>query len=65
MFSILENLQKNMVYSTYKLDNILKLVKAQSVDTGVQKQVDEFYAPYRAEDNPEDIPEDSDGNSTS
>ncbi len=43
MFSILENLQKNMVYSTYKLDNILKLVKSLEIDNKVQTQVEEFY----------------------
>ncbi len=52
MFSILENLQKNMVYSTYKLDNILKLIKALETDNKLQKSVDEFY-----EDSPHDIPE--------
>jgi len=56
MFSILETLQKNMVYSTYKLDNILKLVKSLTVDTNVQKQVDEFYD-LPLEDNAKDIPE--------
>jgi len=43
MFSILENLQKNMVYSTYKLDNILKLVKALGVDNKLQSQVDKYF----------------------
>ncbi len=43
MFSILENLQKNMVYSTYKMDAILKIVKALETDTGLQKQVDEYF----------------------
>ncbi len=52
MFSILENLQKNMVYSTYKLDAILKLVKSLETDNGLQKQVDTYF-----EDNPHDIPE--------
>ncbi len=52
MFSILDNLQKNIVYITYKCDSILKLVKAQNVDSGLQKQVDSYF-----EDNPEDIPE--------
>ncbi len=55
MFSILDNLQKNIVYITYKVDNILKLVKAQNVDSGLQKQVDSYF-----EDNPEDIPEEKD-----
>ncbi len=51
MFSILENLQKNMVYSTYKLDNILKLIKQLHTDNSNQKVVDDFY------DNQKDIPE--------
>ncbi len=43
MFSILENLQKNMVYSTYKLDAILKIVKAQETDDKLQSQVDKYF----------------------
>ncbi len=58
MFSILENLQKNMVYSTYKLDAILKHVKSLETDDKLQTQVDKYFT----EDNTEDIPEDSDGN---
>ncbi len=53
MFSILENLQKNMVYVTYRCDSILKLVKKQDVDSGLQKQVDSYFE----EDNQNDIPE--------
>ncbi len=55
MFSILENLQKNMVYSTYKLDAILKIVKAYTTDTKLQEQVDQYFT----EDNTEDIPDES------
>ncbi len=54
MFSILENLQKNIVYITYKQDAILKLVKTIENTGNLQKQVDEFFD----EDN-EHIPEDS------
>ncbi len=43
MFSILENLQKNMVYSTYKLDNILKLIKELNIDNKLQSQVDKYF----------------------
>ncbi len=43
MFSILENLQKNMVYSTYKLDNILKLIKSLTTDSQLQQQVDKYF----------------------
>ncbi len=53
MFSILENLQKNMVYSTYKLDAILKLVKTQEANDKLQTQVDKYFD----EDNRNDIPE--------
>ncbi len=52
IFSILENLQKNIVYITYKQDAILKLVKQLGADAGLQKQVDEFF-----EDSEKDIPE--------
>ncbi len=53
MFSILENLQKNMVYSTYKMDAILKIVKVQYDDIKLQKQVDSYFD----EDNRHDIPD--------
>ncbi len=53
MFSILENLQKNIVYITYKTDAILKVVKQTGVDTGLQKQVDAYFE----EDNQNDIPD--------
>ncbi len=43
IFSILDNLQKNMVYTTYKLDAILKIVKAIETDSGLQKQVDKYF----------------------
>ncbi len=54
MFSILENLQKNIVYITYKVDAIIKVVKSLDTNSNLQKQVDSFF-----EDNPHDIPEDS------
>ncbi len=59
MFSILDNLQKNVVYITYRIDTVLKLVKKLDVDSGLQKQVDSFF-----EDNENDIPEEKNGNST-
>ncbi len=62
MFSILDNLQKNVVYITYRVDMILKLVKKSDVDSGLQKQVDSFFD----EDNENDIPEEkNDGHSSS
>ncbi len=53
MFSILENLQKNMVYSTYKMDAILKIVKSLETEKNLQTQVDSYFT----EDNTKDIPE--------
>ncbi len=64
MFSILENLQRNMVYSTYKLDAIFKIVKSLEVDNGIQKQVDGYFG-SKIEDNGNDIPEDEDGHQNS
>ncbi len=61
IFSILENLQKNMVYSTYKLDSILKLIKELNTDNKLQSQVDKYFS----DDDSKDIPEVEDGNSTS
>ncbi len=43
MFSILENLQKNIVYITYKVDAIIKVVKSLENSYGLQKQVDEYF----------------------
>ncbi len=43
MFSILENLQRNMVYGTYRLDAILKIVTSLNTDKGLQKQVDAYF----------------------
>ncbi len=48
ILSILDTIQKNVLYLTYRLDTVLKTVTKLSVDSGLQKQVDEFF-----EDNPE------------
>ncbi len=53
MFSILDNLQKNIVYITYKVDNIIKIVKSLDTDKNLQKQVDSYFD----EDSPHDIPD--------
>ena len=53
MFSILDNLQKNIVYITYKVDAIIKLVTALNTDDNLQKQITSFYN----KDNKLDIPE--------
>ncbi len=59
IFSILDNLQKNVVYITYRVDMILKLVKKSEIDSGLQKQVDSYF-----DEDTEHIPEVEDGTRT-
>ncbi len=47
----LDILKKNVVYCTYKLDAILKILKDNQVDKSLQKQVDEYF------EDSEDIPD--------
>ncbi len=50
LYTILETIQKNVLYSTYRTDALLKIVKSLETDKGLQKQVDEFFE----EENPDD-----------
>ncbi len=43
ILSILETLQKNTLYITYRIDSCLKKVTALEVNSGLQKQVDEYF----------------------
>ncbi len=43
MFSIIETIQKNVLYLTYRIDTLLKEVKSLTTDKGLQQQVDEFF----------------------
>ncbi len=52
ILSILENLQKNTLYITYRVDNVLKKVNQMVTDKGLQKQVDAYF-----DEDAEDIPE--------
>ncbi len=49
LITIMETVQKNILYLTYRTDAVLKRVTALGVDTGLQKQVDEYFE--------EDIPQ--------
>ncbi len=60
MFSILENLQKNIVYITYKVDSIIKTVRLLETSSNLQKQVDEYFeddetSPQTDPDNKRDL----------
>ncbi len=54
MFQLLETIQKNVLYSTYRTDSVLKKINELVNDKGLQKQVDAYF------DSPEDTshPED-------
>ncbi len=54
LFPILDTIQKNVLYSTYRIDTLLKEVKALTVDKGLQKQVDEYFEDDVNITNPED-----------
>ncbi len=43
ILSILDTVQKNILYLTYRIDTILKTVTKLDVDAGLQHQVDEFF----------------------
>ncbi len=53
MFSIIETIQKNVLYLTYRIDMLVKEMKILTVDKGLQKQVDEYFS----EDDSNDIPD--------
>ncbi len=43
MFSIIETIQKNVLYLTYRIDTLMKEMKSLTVDKGIQSQVDEYF----------------------
>ncbi len=43
MFQLLETIQKNGLYCTYRIDSLLKNFEKLLTDKGLQKQVDEYF----------------------
>ncbi len=43
MFQYLETNQKNVLYLTYRIDSILKMLRTEATDKGLQKQVDQYF----------------------
>ncbi len=43
MFSIIERIDKNVLYTTYRMDLVNKWIKEQETNKGLQKQVDEYF----------------------
>ncbi len=56
MFQLLETIQSNGLYCTYRIDSLLKNFEKLLTDKGLQKQVDEYFENVP----PEPIPEDKD-----
>ncbi len=54
--SRLNVISKNVLYSTYMLDKILKIVNKMVTDKGLQKQVDDYFEDD-AEEKAEQVPE--------
>ncbi len=40
---LLETIQKNILYTTYQTDKIIKMLKLIGLDKSLQKQVDSYY----------------------
>ncbi len=55
MFQLLETIQKNGLYCTYRIDSLLKNFEKLLTDKSLQKQVDEYFS----EDDSNNIPEES------
>ncbi len=58
MFQLIETIQKNVLYLTYRSDKILKVVLQITVDKSLQKQVDDYFEDD-AEEKAEQVPETS------
>ncbi len=43
MFLLLDTIQKNGLYCTYRIDSLLKNFEKLLVDKGLQKQVDQYF----------------------
>ncbi len=43
LFQSIETIQKNILYLTYRTDDMYKIVKRLDADKGLQKQVDEYF----------------------
>ncbi len=56
ILSILETLQKNTLYLTYRIDSVLKKVNEVATDKGLQKQVDQY---FDTDEDTEHIPDSS------
>ncbi len=52
MFQLLETIQKNGLYCTYRIDSLLKNFEKLLTDKSLQKQVDEYFEEESSEYTP-------------
>ncbi len=45
MFQLLETIQKNGLYCTYRIDALLKIMKSAETNKNLQTQVDAYFEP--------------------
>ncbi len=57
MFQYLETAQKNILYLTFQTDKILKILREEETDKGLQSQVDDFYETSHQTDNEDKEPD--------
>ncbi len=50
MFQLLETIQKNGLYCTYRIDSLLKNFEKLLTDKSLQRQVDEYFEDAEPED---------------
>ncbi len=58
MFQLIETIQKNVLYITYRVDMLIKRYDKLEIDKGLQKQVDEYFeetSPQTDDDNKRDL----------
>ncbi len=58
MFQSIETIQKNVLYTTYRIDMLIKRYDKMILDKGLQTQVDEYFeetSPQTDEDNKRDL----------
>ncbi len=58
MFQLIETIQKNVLYITYRVDMLIKRYDKLEINKGLQKQVDEYFeetSPQTDDDNKRDL----------
>ncbi len=53
MFQLIETIQKNVLYVTYRIDMLIKRYDKLEIDKGLQKQVDEYFEETSPQTEPE------------